>query len=177
MAGVIKGYGVAARSKQDVMQDALHDIVEEVRSPEFVLRVSFSSLIRRITLCKCVNWVRKEMLRRRFETTATFEPGAGPADRSEQPAMMVASKEPGPEEQLLHEERQALVQCAIGQLRDSCRKLIGLCIHEGLSYHEVARLQNRSVDAVRQQWCECMRQLRRLCGAGDRAARPGRRPA
>jgi DNA-directed RNA polymerase specialized sigma24 family protein len=92
------------------------------------------------------------------------------------PVTFAASTNPGPDEEFFRQERLAIKDQVLRMLREPCRELIRLCVDEGLDYREVARRQNRSYDAVRRQWCDCLKEATRLREAAERLVRePGGR--
>jgi RNA polymerase sigma factor (sigma-70 family) len=135
-----KGYYVPFEQREDVIQDTLLGVWKAAARPDFEVRRDFLSFAKRVALRRCVDWMRS----RGKEKLVQAAPPREEASR--------------PDAALFAEEKRRIRDRVMSQLRDSHRELIRLCVDSGLSYREVARLQNRTEQAVRRQWCDCLKE-------------------
>jgi RNA polymerase sigma-70 factor (ECF subfamily) len=66
-----------------------------------------------------------------------------------------------PSQRAIRRERAVLLADALGQLSETYREVIVLRHLEGLSFPEVARRMQRSLDSVKNLWARALGQLRR----------------
>jgi RNA polymerase sigma-70 factor, ECF subfamily len=69
-----------------------------------------------------------------------------------------------PSHQAMRREESVLLAEALGRLPEEARELLILRHLEGLSFPEIARRQNRTIDSVKKQWPRALASLRRLMG-------------
>jgi len=69
-----------------------------------------------------------------------------------------------PSQQAIRREEAVLLAEALGRLPEELRELLILRHLEGLSFPEVARRMERTVDSVKKQWPRALASLRRLMG-------------
>jgi RNA polymerase sigma-70 factor (ECF subfamily) len=96
----------------------------------------------------------------RLERELAFE-----LDRSSQVldrGLLAASSSPS--QQAARREQAVLLADALGQLPETYREVIILRHLEGLSFPEVARRMQRSLDSVKNLWARALGQLRRFLG-------------
>jgi RNA polymerase sigma-70 factor (ECF subfamily) len=72
-----------------------------------------------------------------------------------------------PSQQAVHREQAVLLADALGNLPADYREVIILSHLEGLSFPEVARRMQRSVDSVKNLWARALARLRRSMGGAS----------
>jgi RNA polymerase sigma-70 factor (ECF subfamily) len=77
---------------------------------------------------------------------------------------LIASQS-SPSQQAVNREQAVLLADALGELPDNYREVIVLRHLEGLTFPEVARRMERSVDSVEKLWMRALVQLRQIMGA------------
>lgn len=134
--------------REDVIQETILDLWRELANPDRRV-ASLPAFVKRIAFCRCVDWIRRD---RREPVVADPEP-----------IVARLSHQRSPDQELLSKEKRKMGDRVLAGLRDSHRELIRLRVQLDLGYHEIARRQGRSEDAVRRQWCDCLREARRVC--------------
>ena len=142
------GYYVPTAETPELIQEVLQHVWTAAREPGFEVRRDFRSFARKIALCRCIEWVRRQARRpKEVEFHA--------------PAMAFASDATA-ERRIVDRERLSLVEQVLAKLQPSCLTLIQLVVVERKKYEEVAEIDGRSVEAVRRHWCDCLKTCRRL---------------
>jgi RNA polymerase sigma-70 factor (ECF subfamily) len=84
----------------------------------------------------------------------------GAADRK----AALADHTPSPSSNASRREEAALVEAALAQLPEDCRRVIHLRHREHLSFADVAQTMNRSEEAAKSLWARAIEKLRQILG-------------
>lgn len=177
-----RGYYIPAQERADVAQDAFLSVWSRVTRPGFAVQESLRGLVREIAHRRCVDWMRDHGAEERV-VRAPRNPGSetsplnASAGSGSVPGMRSAGEWERPDSTLRARESLEVAGTILRALRESHRELIRLRLTKKLGYREIARLQGRSEEAVRQHWCDCLKEasrLRREIDAGRIRARRGK---
>lgn len=127
----------------DIVQNVLLNLYSLVSKPDFRLERSLNALLRRITLARCTDLLR----RRRPCINMTDE---------------VASTDPSPLEELEFKDRASRLRFALDNLNPKCRYIIRARFLENISYRDLAVQAERSEATVRGRLRNCLILLRDL---------------
>ncbi len=147
------GYFIPASERRDVIQEALLGVWREAARPGFRVRQGFQAFVRSIAYRRCVDWMRRHPRQDDALSSDPIDCGR-------------------PDEVVMTREREEMKKRVLSKLTHSHRELIRMRVEMDLGYREIARFQGRSEDAVRRQWCDCLKEagdIRRRLDGG----RPG----
>src|SRR5437879_9126906 len=92
------------------------------------------------------------------ESEHAFDRSSGLLDRG------LVAPQSSPSQQAARREQAVLLANALGELPDDYREVIVLRHLEGLTFPEVARRMERSLDSVEKLWMRALVRLRQLLG-------------
>lgn len=146
-----RGYRIPREDRRDLEQVVMTQLWQAARDPRTDLTIGFWAFVETVTARRAIDWLRVH------REHAALDPRT--ADRS------------NPLADTLAKERTELLQMAVANLPEECRRLIELHLGEGKSYREISQLLPRSEGALRVQMYRCLRRARELL-AGLGAANP-----
>ncbi len=138
---------------EDITQDTFARIF--AKRKEYEPKGKFSTFLWRVALNLCYDELRR--VRRRPETPLDDEPN----DESWAPASF-QSATPGPDAQLVAQERCQLVRQAVLRLPESYRGVVILRHYENLKFREIAEVLGIPEGTVKSRMAEALTQLHKL---------------
>jgi RNA polymerase sigma-70 factor (ECF subfamily) len=129
--------------RADLEQEVMVELWQAVRRPDFDATRELGGFVRVLCARRAIDWWRSM---RRREADATPE--------------ALADDSPGPLDELLSQERQALARRVFATLSTRCRELLRQQVVEKLSYREIALRSGRSEGALRVQLHRCIERAR-----------------
>jgi len=136
---------------RDVVQDAFLRAFRGLKG--FKGEAKFSSWLYRITLNLCRDWMRKE----RRAPVAQVPEGTDPLDLADQQAAPAESVE----DLVARREMSAAVQLAMAELPEEQRTAIMLKEYHGLTFQEIAEMQDCPLSTVKTRLYQGLSVLRR----------------
>ena len=136
---------------EEVVQDTFLKVHQNLDS--FRKEASFAAWIFRITHNHCVDKLRFKQRKRgvqtlSFDPQSTFEQD-NLSECSLSAVTQLPDPNPGPAQQLDHNEREEMIVQSLEQLPDSQRAVLVLHDIEGFSYQEIANIVGASIGTVR----------------------------
>jgi RNA polymerase sigma factor (sigma-70 family) len=146
------GYSIPRESRDDVVQDVVVQVWQALTKSGADYAESLEALVRSVAYRRCIDWMR-----RRRATVPLDE--------------RTRSASPGPEAEVLADERRTLARKVIERLGSSCQELIRLHAEENRTYREIALLLGRREGALRTQMSACLKKAREILGSMRRRDR------
>lgn len=138
---------------RDLSQEAF---VKAWRGLQFYqFEAAFSTWLYRLTSNVCIDF-----LRRKKRAPQTVPPLQNENGEDVEPE--VADSLPGPEEQLLHRERQSQIAWAMGQLEPEFRQVLTLRVIQELSYEQIAEITDLKVGTVKSRIARARWKLKKI---------------
>lgn len=138
---------------RDLSQEAF---VKAWRGLQFYqFEAAFSTWLYRLTSNVCIDF-----LRRKKRAPQTVPPLQNENGEDVEPE--VADSLPGPEEQLLHRERQSQIAWAMGQLEPEFRQVLTLRVIQELSYEQIAEITELKVGTVKSRIARARWKLKKI---------------
>lgn len=138
-----KFYTIPVEHRKDIVQDVLLQIYEMANSPNFQIKVSMKALVRKITISRCIDWIRKQR-----PTVQDFE------------QYLVDNN--NPYKDVIDKENKNIIHWALMSLKQSCKTIIKKHFFNEVSYSEIAKNENISVSTVRVKMHRCINKLRKF---------------
>jgi len=134
-------YTIPRDEQEDLAQTAVAQVWNLVSAPDFQLRVGLRALIRRVTVARCIDWMRV-----RRQTTEVDD--------------QTPDGRPDPFEDLLRQDRVALLRTALDRLDEPCQEILRLRYLEDRPYEEIATRLERAASTLRVRVFHCIKKLR-----------------
>lgn len=134
-------YTIPRDEQEDLAMTAVGQVWDVLSAPDFRLRVSIRALVRRVTVARCIDWMRV-----RRQTTELDE--QTPDDR------------PDPFQDLLREDRVSLLRSALDRLDGPCQEILRMRYLEDRPYEEIAAQLDRAASTLRVRVFHCIKKLR-----------------
>lgn len=146
---------LGAEDVEDVVQEVVTGVWQAAAAPGFELRHGLKALVRRVTLARAIDRVRRLRVRRAEPVPDTLrDPAAGPERLAESG------------------DERARLYLALESLGERCRDLVRLHYFEDWPYARIAALERRNEATLRVRMFHCIRQLReRLAPGGGAGAK------
>ncbi len=148
------------RDVEDVVQDALEELVKALAGFQFQSRLSF--FIRTIAVRACTDRIRKKVAQKRISDMDCVPLDSGGDDESDSHSHIAKDQEPSQEEMLLTRERLEALRTALGLLDRECWKLIRMRFFDDLSFPEMADSLRIKANTVAVQVRRCVLKMQRL---------------
>lgn len=126
---------------EDITQEVFVEVYESIGG--FKGNSKFSTWIYRITITKCLDFIRRKRRRKRFGFIVRLSSGSADDRHLPEPADFVH-----PGVIFENKERAAALFKEIALLPDSQKMAFTLCYVEGLSHSEIAEILHTSISAV-----------------------------
>jgi len=161
---------------EDALQDSFLNAFLHIK--DFDGRSSFSTWLTRIAINSALMILRK---RRTSIEVALDDSGKDFADGNIPQFTTVTDANPTPEASVVEREREVLVREAVGALRPSIRRALGLHKLQELSINETAEMTGLTLTAAKSRLHQAKAQLRKslrperfreVCGSGRSQLRP-----
>ena len=127
---------------------------------QYQLDAAFSTWLFRLTSNVCIDFLRKQKRQQHLSLTVTGEEETGEE-------FAVPDPTPGPEEQVIHNDRQAAVARAMAALPEDWRVVMQLRVVEQLSYEQIAGILDIKVGTVKSRLARARTQLRKILSGGN----------
>lgn len=142
---ILPQFAIGRDDVDDVIQEALAQIIVITRKPEFSVHTSLKALVRRIAMARSIDFARRRRI--------TYE---------------VSPELPGehvdPLDRLARREDLQRVHTALNDLKAFCRDLIRWHYHEEQSYQTIAEHTGRNANTLRVHMFKCLQGLRKNLG-------------
>lgn len=148
------------RDVEDVVQDALEELVKSLAGFQFQSRLSF--FIRTIAVRACTDRIRKKVAQKRISDMDCVPLDSGGDDEDDSRTHIPADHGPNQEEMLVTRERLGALQEALGLLDKECKKLIRMRFFDDLSFPEMADELRIKANTVAVQVRRCVFKIQRL---------------
>jgi RNA polymerase sigma-70 factor (ECF subfamily) len=139
---------IPVQDRDDLEQEIMADVWQAVNRPGFDFTAGFWGFVEVVTSRRCIDWLR-----------TTRKPNPINED--------LRDRAKGPVELVLDGERAKIAAQVLGALDPECRKIVGLRLHEGMPYRQIARILGKSEGAVRVQMYRCIRSARDILNRMD----------
>ena len=127
---------------------------------QYQFDAAFSTWLFRLTSNVCIDFLRKQKRQQHLSLTVTGEEETGEE-------FAVPDPTPGPEEQVIHNDRQAAVARAMAALPEDWRVVMQLRAVEALSYEQIAEILDIKVGTVKSRLARARAQLRKILKDGN----------
>jgi RNA polymerase sigma-70 factor, ECF subfamily len=151
---------------QDTFLEAQRDFVQFQGNSEKEL----ISWLRQILITNLLNLVRHYLGTRRRDVRLERELALDVDSSSQLLGEIPVSPHSSPSQQASRREQAVLLANALQQLPEHYREVIVLRHLQGLSFPEIAKQMDRTVDSVEKLWARALIRLRRLLEEGDAPA-------
>lgn len=138
---------------RDLSQEAFVKAWRGLRFYQF--EAAFSTWLYRLTSNVCIDFLRKK--KRTPQTALSLQNEDGEDMEPE-----VEDSLPGPEEQLLHKERQSHIAWAMGQLEPEFRQVLTLRVLQELPYEQIAEIMELKVGTVKSRLARARWKLKKI---------------
>jgi len=138
-----RGYGIDADDQTDIVQEALLHIWREASRPDFAYRRDFGIFVRLVAARRALDWRRASKLRQPISDE-------------------IPDRRMGPGDVALQNERARLARQVLTEIKETCREIIRLHVHESHSYKEMAARLGRTEGSLRTQMWECLKEAREI---------------
>jgi RNA polymerase sigma factor (sigma-70 family) len=138
--------GLSPEDIDDIVQEVVAAVWQSATRPQFALRVGLRALVRRVTLARAIDRVRRNRVRKAGQL-------------GEYP-----DSSPGISDELERDEESRALFAALDRIENKCREVIRLHYFEDWPYARIAALEGRSESTLRVRMFNCLRALRRLLG-------------
>lgn len=140
-------YHFTDEAAEDLIMVTLLHLLQTCRKPGFAIHTSFKALVRKITVCRCI----EEKDKRYREPT--FEPDiisimAGAADRKKDAVTL--------------DQYAVILKQSIARLTLACRRVLALRFYGKMKLHDIAAEQDRALGTVKANLNRCIDDLRRV---------------
>ena len=127
---------------------------------QYQFDAAFSTWLFRLTSNVCIDFLRKQKRQQHMSLTVTDEDEPGEEFAVPDPA-------PGPEEQIIQNDRRAAVARAMASLPEDWRVVMQLRVVEQLSYEQIAGILDIKVGTVKSRLARARTQLRKILKDGN----------
>jgi RNA polymerase sigma factor (sigma-70 family) len=144
--------GLSREDIDDIVQDVLTAVWQAAARPQFRLQVGLHAFVRKVTLARAIDRVRRLRVRRSQPLAEHLDPKATIASWLE------------------WDEASTALFAALERMEVRCRELIHLHYFEDWPYARIAALEGRSESTLRVRMFHCLRGLRghlRDAGIGE----------
>ncbi|MEW6347763.1 MAG: sigma-70 family RNA polymerase sigma factor [Thermodesulfobacteriota bacterium] len=148
------------RDVEDVVQDALEELVKSLAGFQFQSRLS--SFVRTIAVRACTDRIRKKVAQKRISDMDCVPLDSGGDDEDDSRSPIPTDQGPNQEEMLLTRERLGALRQALGLLDKECKKLIRMRFFDDLSFPEMADALRIKANTVAVQVRRCVFKIHRL---------------
>lgn len=138
--------GLSPEDIDDVVQEVAAAVWQAATRPQFALQVGLQALVRKVTLARAIDRVRRNRVRMTGQLGEYPDPSSPVSDELER-----------------DEESMALF-AALDRIGNKCREVIRLHYFEDWPYARIAALEGRSESTLRVRMFNCLRALRGLLG-------------
>jgi RNA polymerase sigma factor (sigma-70 family) len=139
--------GLSREDVDDIVQEALAAVWQAATRPQFTLQVGLHAFVRKVTLARAIDRVRRNRVRH-----------AEPLSEHVDPQRSVSA-------QYEFDAESSALFAALSRLELRCREVIRLHYFEDWPYARIAELEGRSESTLRVRMFHCLRTLRGLLGA------------
>jgi RNA polymerase sigma factor (sigma-70 family) len=129
----------------DLVQEALAQILNLIAAPDFQVHTSLKALVRRVGMARCVDWIRRRRML---------------VELSDQ----LAAEHVDPLDRIARQEDLGRIHEALSRLKDLCRDLIRWHFVEEKTYQAIAEQTGRNASTLRVHMFNCLESLRRTLG-------------
>lgn len=152
-----------ASAAEDVAQETLRRVVESLRANRIENVAALPGFVFQTARNICMHWARS--INREQQALSRFESQSSGATAEGSDAL----------NEIITEERRALVRAALASLRDDDRSLLSMFYYDGLDSEAVARRLDLALPAVRVRKHRALRRLAGLLGvpAGNESEATG----
>lgn len=122
---------------------------------QYQFDAAFSTWLFRLTSNVCIDFLRRQKRQQHVSLTVSDEEGTGEE-------FTIPDPTPGPEEQAIHNDRQAAVARAMALLPADYRAVLQLRVVEELSYEQIAQILGIQMGTVKSRLARARMQLRKI---------------
>ena len=138
-----RGYGIDPADQIDIVQEALLHIWREASRQGFAYRRDLGIFARLVAARRALDWRR--------------------ASRLHQPMNdEIPDRRMGPDDVALKNERVRLARQVLAEVKETCREIIRLHVHENRSYRDMAATLGRTEGSLRTQMWECLKEAQQI---------------
>jgi RNA polymerase sigma-70 factor (ECF subfamily) len=140
--------GLSREDVDDIVQEVLAAVWQAATRPQFALQVGLHAFVRKVTLARAIDRVRRNRVRRA------------------EPLSEHADTRPSVGARLEFDAESSALFAALARLEERCREVIRLHYFEDWPYARIAALEGRSESTLRVRMFHCLRALRGMLSAG-----------
>lgn len=136
-------FGISHHEREDLEQEVMAELWRSVNRPGFDFTAGFWGFVEMVVSRRCIDWIRSK----RGVVTVVAD---------------IQDQGKDPLDEVLDAERSELAERIVQALEPTCRGLIKMRFHNGMSYSEIARVLGKSEAALRVQLHRCIRSAQGL---------------